>query len=191
MKTATKRRRGSAHVCPWWLAYTFDNPLRRLLHDPQKILGPYVAEGMTVVDLGCGMGHFTIGMARLVGETGRVIAVDLQQKMLDVVARRARKAGVADRIRLHKCEPDRIGLDCTVDFALACWVVHETPDLLKLFEEVLSTLKPAGKCLIAEPKIHIPRGQFDETVAVAEAMGFRVLDTPKVRLSHTALLGKA
>ena len=54
-------------VCPWWFAYTFDNPLRRLLHNPRKILGPYVKEGDTAVDIGCGMGPFTVELARLVG----------------------------------------------------------------------------------------------------------------------------
>ena len=49
---------GHSGVCTWWIAYTFDNPLRRLIHKPQKVLGNFVKEGMTVMDLGCGMGHF-------------------------------------------------------------------------------------------------------------------------------------
>ena len=89
-----------AHICPWWGGYFIDNPLRRLLHNPEKIVGPYVQPGMTVMDVGCGMGFFSIAMAKMVGDSGRVIAVDLQQKMLDVLRQRATKAGVADRIRL-------------------------------------------------------------------------------------------
>ncbi len=54
-------------VCPWWICYTFDNPLRRLIHDPERLLEPYVKPGMTVVDIGCGMGYFTLGA----GEAGR------------------------------------------------------------------------------------------------------------------------
>ena len=94
------------HVCPWWHAYTFDNPLRRLLHNPSAIVGEHVGEGMRVLDLGCGMGFFSIAMARMVGDSGLVIAVDLQQKMLDVLMRRATRAGVAARIRPHRCDPD-------------------------------------------------------------------------------------
>ena len=86
------------HVCPWWLAYTFDNPVRKLIHNPRRIFGDHIKEGMTVMDVGCGMGYFSIGMAKLVGAAGKVIAVDLQQKMLDVMHRRARRSGVADRI---------------------------------------------------------------------------------------------
>ena len=115
-------------VCSWWNAYTFDNIVRRLLHNPKKMLGAYVRAGMTVMDVGCGMGFFSIGLARIVGETGRVISVDLQQEMLDVLQERAEKAGVADRIRTHPCEAGSIGIEDTVDFALAFWMVHEVPD---------------------------------------------------------------
>lgn len=83
-----------AHVYPWWGSYFLDNPLRRLIHAPEKIIGPYVRPGMTVMDVGCGMGLFSMPMARIVGNQGRVIAVDLQQEMFDVL-RRAEQAGVA------------------------------------------------------------------------------------------------
>ena len=97
-------------VCPWWVCYSFDNPLRRLFHDPERLLDPYVKPGMTVVDIGCGMGYFTVGLAKLVGPEGKVIAVDLQQQMLDALERRARRAGMADRIVLHRCRKESLGV---------------------------------------------------------------------------------
>ena len=112
-------------VCPWWFAYTFDNPVRRWLHNPHKILSPYVAEGDTAVDIGCGMGPFTVELARLVGPGGRVIAVDLQDKMLQRVKERVNKAGLADRVQLHRCTPDSLDLTEQADFALAFWMAHE------------------------------------------------------------------
>jgi ubiquinone/menaquinone biosynthesis C-methylase UbiE len=115
------------HVCPWWGGYFIDNPLRRLLHNPEKILGPYVKPGMTAMDIGCGMGFCSIAMARMVGNEGKVISVDLQQKMLDVLLKRARKAGVAERIETHRCEADSLGVDTAVDFVLAFMMVHEVP----------------------------------------------------------------
>ena len=66
------------HVCPWWAGYFIDNPLRRLLHSPEAILGRHLRTGMTAMDLGCGMGLFSIAMARMVGDQGCVIAVDIQ-----------------------------------------------------------------------------------------------------------------
>jgi predicted RNA methylase len=51
--------------CPWWLCYAFDNPLRRIIHNPEQILSGLVRPGMQVVDLGCGTGVFTISQAVL------------------------------------------------------------------------------------------------------------------------------
>jgi 2-polyprenyl-3-methyl-5-hydroxy-6-metoxy-1,4-benzoquinol methylase len=127
-------------VCPWWKAYTFDNPIRKLFHPPRKVLGAYISGGMTVMDVGCGMGHFSIGMATLVGENGKVIAVDLQQKMLNVMLKRAKRAGMVERIRPgmverirpHLCEADNIGVEEKVDFILAFWMVHEVNNQMKI-----------------------------------------------------------
>ena len=100
----------SPHVCPWWGGYFIDNRLRRLFHHPETILADHVRPGMTAMDFGCGMGLFAIAMARLAGENGRVIAVDLQQKMLDVASRRAERAGVLERMTFHRCEAKSIGV---------------------------------------------------------------------------------
>ena len=126
-----------AHVCPWWAAaFTIDPPYRRWLHDPERIVGCYARPGMTVIDVGCGLGWFSIPMARMVGQGGKVIAVDLQQQMLDMLRRRAEKAGVAERIELHKCEQNRLGLATEADFALAFAMLHEVPDPRRLLDEV-------------------------------------------------------
>lgn len=180
-----------SYVCPWWaVAFTIDVPLRRLVHDPQKIVGPYVKSGMTVIDVGCGVGWFSIPMAKMVGDNGKVIAVDLQRQMLDMLRRRAEKAGVADRVELHKCEQNRLGLQAEADFALIFAMLHEVPDQSRLLGEIHACLKPGAKLLLAEPPIHVSRKTFDNEVAVAEAVGFRIIDRPRVRWSHAALLGK-
>ncbi len=121
------------HGCTCWIAYPFDNPIRKLIYNTHKILGDYIKEGMTVMDVGCGMGYFSIGMAKLVGADGKVIAVDLQQKMLDVMLKRARRSGVANRIIPHRCEADTIGIGKPVDFMLAFWMVHEVGDKNNFF----------------------------------------------------------
>jgi len=178
------------HVCPWWLAYSFDNPLRRLFHKPERMLGPYVKPGMTVVDLGCGMGYFSIAMARLVGSGGVVISLDIQQKMLDILGRRAQRAGVGDRIRLHLCDGNDLAVHETVDFALAFWMVHETPDDRSFYEQVFSLLTDYGSLLVAEPKMHVPGPQFDKSISRAHSAGFTTSATPVVALSNAAVLTK-
>jgi ubiquinone/menaquinone biosynthesis C-methylase UbiE len=178
------------HVCPWWLAYTFDNPLRRIFHKPEEIFALYLKEGMIAIDLGCGMGYFSIGMARIVGESGKIIAVDVQQKMLDSLIRRAQKAGVAGRITTVSCEENNIGIHEEVDFALAFWMAHETPDAFEFLRQVQAILKKSGKLLLAEPKLHVTGAEFKKTVALAEKVGFKYLASPIISLSHTALFEK-
>ena len=175
-------------VCTWWHAYSFDNPIRKLVHRPRKVLGAYVEDGMTVMDVGCGMGHFSIGMAKLVGERGKVIAVDLQQKMLDVMQRRARRAGVADRIVPHRCESDHIGVKEAADFILAFWMLHEVGDQKDFFNQLKSALAPGGKILIAEPRFHVNAENVDQSIHIAETCGLRCIGKPDIRFSLTALL---
>lgn len=176
------------HVCPWWLAYTFDNPLRRFMHDPRQLLSDYVRPGMTVADLGCGMGYFSIGMARLVGGKGRVLAMDLQPKMLEKSARRAAAAGVGERISFLPCRADSLEIPEPLDFALAFWMAHETPDVGSFFAQVRAALKPEGVLLVAEPRLHVTSGEFAREVDLARSVGLQVRANPEVRLSRAVVL---
>jgi ubiquinone/menaquinone biosynthesis C-methylase UbiE len=178
------------HVCPWWGGYFIDNPLRRWLHNPERIVPPYVEPGMVALDFGCGMGLFTIAMAKLVGEQGRVIAADLQPQMLAVVQRRAERAGVAGRIRTHRCQPDLMGLDEPLDFALAFWSVHEVPDTKRLLTEIYGCLRADGRFLVVEPVGHVTARAFAGLMEVAAQIGFREQQRPRVRLSRAVVLGK-
>lgn len=179
------------HVCPWWGGYFIDNPFRRLLHNPEKILAPFVSPGMTALDFGCGMGLFSIAIARLVGAGGAVICADVQPRMLSALEKRARKAGVAEQIRIHLCRPDTVSLAEPIDFALAFWSAHEVPDLRRLLEEVCACLRPGGRFLVVEPRGHVGENQFREMVRIAGEVGFgRLDDPPRVRLSRAVVLAK-
>jgi ubiquinone/menaquinone biosynthesis C-methylase UbiE len=181
-----------SYVCPWWaVPFTIDPPFRRLLHDPQKIVGPYIQPGMTVIDVGCGVGYFSIPMAKMVGDRGKVIAVDLQQQMLEMLRRRAEKARVAGRIELHKCEQNRLGIAVEADFALIFAMLHEVPDQARLLGEIHHCLKPGGKLLLAEPPIHVTAKKFSNETAIAEQAAFQLIERPSVRWSHAAVFEKA
>ena len=178
------------HVCPWWFAYSFDNPLRRLLHPPEKLLAPWVRPGMTVLDVGCGIGHFSLGMARMVGPGGRVIAADLQERALTVVARRARRAGLADRVTTHRCDPEACGISGPVDFALAFWMLHEAPSAEGFCRQIAGTLSPGGRFLVAEPAFHVSEDTFEGELAAAARAGLKLIERPRVRASRAALFGR-
>ena len=185
-KNATADTTGS-HVCPWWLAYTFDNPLRRLIDPPAKALDGIVGEGMTVLDIGCGFGHFTIGAARMVGSKGRVVAADLQVKMLEKTMARAKRCGLADRIIPWPCRPDRIGYPEQVDAAIAANVIHETPDQGAFLKEIHDLLKAGGKLYVTEPAMHVGTKSFDEEKRLAKAIGFSIIEMPHNLLARRAV----
>jgi ubiquinone/menaquinone biosynthesis C-methylase UbiE len=177
------------HVCPWWLCFTFDNLLRRLIQNPEKIIEPYAHSGDTVLDVGPGMGYFSIPLAKMVGERGRVFAADVQQEMLNALQKRAKRARVEKRITLHLCNKDSLGLDTKFDFAFAFWMVHEVPEQEPFFKEIRSLLKPNGKLLISEPTIHVTRAMYEESVKKAIRAGFVLKSNPSIFLSRSALLG--
>lgn len=194
MSTVSDETPGGCRVCPHQMAFMLDNWIRRLLQNPAKLIGEYIAPGNTVVDMGCGPGFFSIDMARAVGRTGQVIAVDLQQGMLDRVKKKALRHGVSDRMTYHQCRSDGIGLECAADFILAFYMVHETPEPKSFFAEAKTMLKAGGKLLVVEPKMHVSQASFGAMVADAEITGLQVVDYPTGKGGRAVLLaawGKA
>jgi ubiquinone/menaquinone biosynthesis C-methylase UbiE len=178
-------------ICPWWLGYCLVSPLRRLLEHPAKIVAPHVGKGMLVLEPGCGMGFFTLDLARMVGPNGRVVAVDLQPRMLAGLRRRARRAGLLDRIDARLAGAGALGVEDLagrVDVAFALHVVHEIPDAASFFTEIAGTLKPDGKLLVVEPRGHVSEAAFDASLAVARRAGFRIVDRALSRRGPGALL---
>ena len=183
----------AGHVCPPFIGYWLLNPLRKLLENPRKILGPFVQEGMTVLEPGPAMGFFTLPLARMVGPQGKVVVVEVQQKMLDVLMKRARKAGLSDRIDPRLVKDDGTGLfDLAgqVDFAAAIHVVHEAPDAAAFFKDIFTALKPGGQLLVIEPKGHVKEEAFGKSLDTAKAAGFTPAELPGKVRRRSALLSK-
>jgi ubiquinone/menaquinone biosynthesis C-methylase UbiE len=179
------------HVCPWWLCFTFDNIFRKLIQDPYKILSPYIKAGDTILDVGPGMGYFTIPMAIMAGPEGRVIAADIQEKMLLALEKRAERAGVDKRVIIHLSSADSLGIKEQVDFILAFWMVHEVPDRKRFLTELFSVLKDNGTFLLVEPGIHVTKTNFAETVNLAVQVGFTISAEPQIFLSRSVLFVKS
>lgn len=149
-----------------------------------------VHTGQQVLDIGCGPGFFTIPLAQMVGEEGSVLAVDLQQEMLERVYNNALKQRVLHRIMLHRSSEHGIGTDFRADFALAFYMLHEALEPETLLDELHRIVKPAGRLLIAVPKLYVGESEYAELLALACRSGFDIAYKPKIWFSRTALLEK-
>jgi len=181
------------NVCPIWVGYFLASPIRKLFENPQKILGPYVKDGMTVLDVGCAMGFFSLPLAAMVGPEGKVISVDVQDGMIKVLKKRAQKAGLSDRIETRISNQNSLGLSDLagqVDFALAFALVHEVTDAAVFFEDIYNVMKQQGKFLVVEPTGHVSGKDFEAYVSCAVQVGFEIIDYPRIRRNRTVLLEK-
>jgi len=178
----------NGHICPVEKAGLLDNSLRRLLQNPKKILRPFIREGMTVVDLGCGPGYFTLEIAKMLNGSGEVIAADLQEGMLEIIRNKIRNTVSGKVVRLHKCGEESTGITTKADFILAFYMIHEVPDKVRLFKELKSIMKVDGRLLIIEPKFHVDRKAFEEMAETLADTGFKIAGRPRVFLSRALVL---
>jgi ubiquinone/menaquinone biosynthesis C-methylase UbiE len=179
----------SGQVCPHKFAFMLDNWIRRWIQNPRKILRDYIREGDTVIDMGCGPGFFSIDMAKMVGEGGSVIAVDLQKHMLMKVKKKAERHGVLERMQFHQCESDAINLHRKVDFMLAFYMVHETPNPYRFMCEMKDMLKSDARFLVVEPKMHVSQQMFDTMCIEAERAGLKAVEFPTRKGDRSVLFG--
>lgn len=179
-------------VCPVELAHSLDSRIRRWFQDPRKILAPYVKEGMTVLDIGCGPGFFSIELAKMVGRSGKIVSADLQEGMLQKVRDKIRGTELEERIELVRCDNDRINVRRRVDLVLAFFMVHEVPDKNSFFRQLKAILDERGQFLMIEPKLfHVSGDEFAQTTALAEKAGFMTSQGPRVRFSWSVMLRHA
>jgi ubiquinone/menaquinone biosynthesis C-methylase UbiE len=181
-------------VCPWWMGPLLLNPLRRWTLRPERLLAPWVREGMNVLEPGPGMGFFTLPLAILVGPAGKVFAIDIQPKMVEKLRRRVEHARLFSRVEIRLAPrdslqiPDLVG---SIDFALAFAMVHETPSVEKFFRELAAALKPGGSLLLVEPSGHVHSEKFASELEAARAAGLQTAASPTIRGNHAALLRKS
>jgi ubiquinone/menaquinone biosynthesis C-methylase UbiE len=175
-------------VCSVEHAGALDTNLRKLFHNPQRILKPYIKEGMKVLDLGCGPGFFSIEIAKMVGVSGKVIAADLQDGMLEKLNEKIKDTNLQKIIELHKCQNDKIGLTVKFDFILLFYILHEITNQSLALIELKTLLKPNGKILIVEPKFHVNKNDFNNSIIIIKNNGFNIIEEPKILFSRSILI---
>lgn len=180
------------NICPLWIGYTLLIPVRKYQHDPYKILGSHIKQGMCVMDYGSAMGYFSIPLAKMTGSKGKVFCVDIQEKMLDKLKKRAIKHKVHKIIKpLQVNKNYNINkLQNKLDFILLFMVVHEVPDKSKLFTDLFSISKTGAKVLFAEPKGHVTSENFEKSIQLAQAAGFKLLKEKPLKKGLSAFLVK-
>jgi ubiquinone/menaquinone biosynthesis C-methylase UbiE len=131
---------------------------RQREEDCQKMLAALgVKPGMAVCDLGCGNGFYTLQLAKLVGEDGKVFAVDIQSEMLSLMEKRA-KPGELDNVKLvlgTLIDPELEKSSC--DLILLVDVYHEFSHPVHMLSKIREALKPDGRVVLVEFRLEDPQ----------------------------------
>jgi len=173
----------SSAVLTRWIDAVLRKPLRRLVETPTRMLKGYVKPGMIVLDVGCGAGDHTLGMAGLVGPNGRVVSVDTDTESIATLKERVARAKLSERIQARVCTEQDLGTDDLagqIDFALAVYVVHHAADAAGLMRNIRAALKPGGILMVVEPRHHASPAECQATESAAQEAGLTIVDHPKL-----------
>jgi len=152
---------------------------------PEKLLRDLgLSEGMTIADIGCGPGFFTIPAAKIVGEQGHALAADIQGEMLSTVRSRALEHGLSN-VRIVKTNDREIPIASgSCDYVLLAFTLHEIDHRASFLHRAARTLKPGGRMIVIEwDKAPGPIGPPledritpEELAADAQAAGLRQME---------------
>lgn len=178
----------SSPLHPIEQANLLDCRFRLWFHNPRKLLKKLIRPSMTVLDLGCGTGYFTLEAARLLNNNGKVIAADVQQGMLDILKQKLKNSELGGIIEIHKCQEDRLNLSEKVDFILAFYAFHEMKYIDNIISDLTKIVKPETKVFIAEQIIHVPKPIFNTIIDKLKNKGFEICERPSISLSRAAIM---
>ena len=146
-----------------------------------------IREGARIADLGAGTGYFTWRLAQYAGPQGKVIAVDIQQTMLDLAAETVKQHGLVNVDYVLGKESDPKLPDRSLDMVFIAYSYHEFSQPETMMDAVRRSLKPGGRLVIVEfakeskvaPASSLHKMSFEEMRSEIEPMGFdleRILD---------------
>lgn len=177
-----------SHLHPIDRAGALESRMRRLLQNPHKIMRKHIRPGMTVLDLGCGTGYFTTAIADLLGTSGKVVAAEVQQGMLDILRQKLNSSPSHQRIQIYPCTENHLGLTDKFDFVLAFYAFHEMRYIDSIIPELKTLLNPGAKILIAEQYFHVPKAAFAALIQKMENHGFVICQRPRIFFSRAVVM---
>lgn len=164
---------------PAFIGRFLDSDIRRWLQPPDKLIERSgIKPGMTVMELGCGSGAFTTFVARVVGEQGKVYAVDIQPAMLEQLEKKLARPGNRDIKNIELRQASAYALpfeDLSLDLVYMVTVLQEIPDRNRALQEIKRVLKPDGILAVTELLPDPDYPLRSSTVRLGQAEGF-VLD---------------
>lgn len=176
------------HLHPLEKAGALESRFRLWLQNPGRILRNHIRTGMTVLDLGCGTGYFTIEIARLAGITGKVFACDVQNGMLELLRDKIKDSGLQQQIEVFNNGEDSLGLNVKVDFVVAFYSFHEMKYPDHIINDLNRIVKPETRILISEQKFHVSGTTFNAIIQKMESHGFEICGRLPVFLSRAVIM---
>lgn len=158
-----------------------EDPGREQWQQPDQVVDTLDLKGEDeVADIGAGSGYFTVRLAKSIGPSGKVYAVDIDQKLLDSIDARADKEKL-DNIQTILATPDDPHLgSASVDLIFICDTLHHIQDRPRYYRLLLRALRPGGRLVIVDfQKRELPVGppvamKIDKKACIkeVEAAGF-------------------
>lgn len=157
-----------------WKARQFSPPDRDEWQQPERVIKDIALRpGQTVADVGAGGGYFTFRLSEAVGPRGRVIAVDLDPGMLQIIQEEAADRG-ATNVSVHAGQAEDPGIPVPVDLVFLANTYHHIENPAVYFRGVRRYLKPGGRLVIidfnAEGFFHDFLGHGADADAVSRAL---------------------
>lgn len=176
---------------PGFAANLIDNPFRRKIQPPNETPARHRIEpGMTVLEIGPGNGTYTLATARRVGESGKVVTVDIEPKMIERVIRKAEAEGVANIEARVADVYDLPYEDGSFDAIYMIAVIGEIPDPDKAIREFYRVLSPEGTLAFSEVLLDPDYPRASTLLRKASAAGFQVREQLGNFLYYTLIFEK-
>jgi len=145
------------------MGYLLICPIRKLFDNPDKIFSPLLKPGMKVLELGPGMGFYSLPVARMIAPGGKLYCLDIQEQMISTLKKRAAKARLSNIIEAKVVNEDSLEMKFMageIDFAIAEGVIHEVKNKKQVLAQIKATLKPDGIFYYSEPGGPVPEKDF-------------------------------